>query len=519
MRIACTLAFFSVGLVLLGVFLYFFDDVPNYSAVLARRRFQEVVDAACSKSSPKRGAATLPGKGADGSGSPASTSIESADCARQRRWTSQALKAHAKSTPPLSLFKGFKGCVEVSDVCFRNGELVYRGGRPSAITSLKPPQPTLDLQWFGFNDLLNMPGYHDGGGQYVQHGAPSLGYRIVSPTMDEDLMRAEMSDVVPVILKGKGWPFTIGEVYFRILAPWLSFAFNQRSVRHLPVVVPVPHRFELPDFYRILEPWVPSVESFETLGQRCNSGPLCFKRVIGCHPGTDYRLNSHWHLGAASWAKVVNGIVEHYCGAALARPLQRTGLTVAFAMRGGRSAQYNGYRQLLNVDELLSACANVTILGSRVTCRTIDFKSLTEDVCVMQEIDVMVSPTGSQIINSFFMRPGSSVIEIRPPRWYNQPLDSRGNYVLPDPPSWVLAFHHIAWLANYTFYWWYGLNDARLYSQPPGTRISRDMNVRLRWPVLACMLKKILRVGGNQQAYEKFNAYSNFGECEGFSPR
>lgn len=80
-------------------------------------------------------------------------------------------------------------------------------------------------------------------------------------------------------------------------------------------------------------------------------------------------------------------------------------LRVLFARRSGR-------RQLLNLDALLAACAN---MPSAYRCETFDFRhGLSKALSPLARADVLIAPHGGDMTNGMFLRPGASAIEMLP---------------------------------------------------------------------------------------------------------
>ena len=120
-------------------------------------------------------------------------------------------------------------------------------------------------------------------------------------------------------------------------------------------------------------------------------------------------------------------------------------------------------------------------------------------------MDVLVGLHGDDLVNAMFMRPGTSLVEIRPAGWWGG-----GPKGLPATLDfWANTILQKMWYTNSTFYWWYGANETESsFSDAEPAGLPTD--VRVVWSRLKCTLTKVLATRG-LRAYE---ARTDFGDVE-----
>ena len=92
------------------------------------------------------------------------------------------------------------------------------------------------------------------------------------------------------------------------------------------------------------------------------------------------------------------------------------------------------------------------------------------------------------------MRPGTSLIELRPPSWY----DKDAQDILLNQRHIMNMYWKALWYTNTTFYHWHGLKRQHVTDGH-----GRDSSVRLSWQSLHCALETIARLDGDRAAYER----------------
>merc|ERR1712232_83173 len=262
--------------------------------------------------------------------------------------------------------------------------------------------------------------------------------------------------------------------------------------QHFPLIVPTPFQLNLMPFWHLLEPWAPSVESFATIGLKCDSGPICFKRVEGCRRLEARKLRPV-EGGNERWVQIVDRVVKHHCPPGSWVEPKRPSLQVAFALRPGPN------RRILNLEDIMKRCKGAEVSGKPITCETLKFGNASRDVCEIQRFDVLVSMHGAQLTNGMFMKPGSSAIELRPNRWWglDKRMDGRTDHI----DFWGASLNRLFILANTTLYWWYGI-QGKNSTRGPYSKIARDDDVKISWPILLCMFRRIIDVGGDPKVYK-----------------
>jgi len=256
--------------------------------------------------------------------------------------------------------------------------------------------------------------------------------------------------------------------------------------------VALPLGLLLPSFWRLLDGLGLGVESFSVLSENRGDKPLCFNRIIGCarFAPVEWRSLIATDDGAA-WKAFHNAVITERCPA-----LQATSAASEIAASSNTSqrlvvgfVQRSKGRQIRNTEDLLGRCHNAELLsGQRLDCRSVSFSDVLRDVCDLQELDVLIGTHGAQISNSLLMRPGSSLIEVRALDWYA--TDTKG--VLANPDAWSSTIAQSLWLTNTTFYWWYGVDKNNSFPDNKSTVPGRDSDVFLSWPVIACMLERVV---------------------------
>lgn len=447
-------------------------------------------------------------------------------CAARAQWLEQATAGQRMPAPgPL---KWPATCRRAEKVCFHNGEIValdLQNRAASADDGFFAAPDMTRLDWFSKQKVeFNMPGYFDGD-KGVQHVEQTVPVRPVARALESvDLLNAPLLNITPVVVY-PFWPFNFAEtLYPDFFYPWVDFLKNEPSAQ-LPVVVALPHGLRVPDFWKLMEPLVPAVESFGTISAECSgyssgtasrrqsnspaaAGPMCFNQIIGCsafHVGKaapgERSLHNTQSSAPANWQAFVQETVSHRCGAL---PTRGSDLVVGILQRAHN-------RRLLNIAEILSACRAAPLIdGRRLVCKELDFDNphLQTEVCKVQDVDVLIGTNSGQLATSMFMRPGSSMIEVRAQDWYHP--NAAGE--ISDPNHWSNAFLQTLWQTNSTQYWWYGASKANSVRGPHST-YARDDDVRLTWATLECMLKQIVLVGGDRATYEQQPHIGSVGLC------
>lgn len=438
------------------------------------------------------------------------------DCGDQRVWMSRAKQSPSMLHSIVSSLPGLE-CKEVENVCVRDNWLVHVGeqGRNASDLYWAPPIPKNEdaFSWFAQSSALVsnlLDGYFDGGGDWVQQNVNPLKVRIVSNTKWEKALReAPRLDSVPVMFWSH-WSTNFGESFTNFLFEWLMLATRDVEAKQHPLILVNAYSFPLPRFWRLLEAFYPAIESVGTLGRNCgDTDPPCFRKVIGCGRSANFdaHRNTVQRSPALEWAAVLAELVPHFCSPSATLPssldVREDKLVVGFGKRDRN-------RLILNLPELLVACSGAVVSGRRLECVEYEFSDITKDICWLQGIDVLVTTHGANAANANFMRPGTSMIELK----------AKGTYENPDVTSWLNACKAELWLTNSTFYWFYGLNESEC--SDPGTVhydgenhkmtagvYPRDWDTSPDWSVLQGILEEVVSVGGDKAGYEKRTSFSN----------
>ena len=59
-----------------------------------------------------------------------------------------------------------------------------------------------------------------------------------------------------------------------------------------------------------------------------------------------------------------------------------------------------------------------------MNCSAVRFSDVRKDVCLMQDLDVVVGTHGAQLANGLFLPPRTSVVEIRAWGWFDVPAST-----------------------------------------------------------------------------------------------
>lgn len=156
-------------------------------------------------------------------------------------------------------------------------------------------------------------------------------------------------------------------------------------------------------------------------------------------------------------------------------------------------------RSLINIPDLLEQCARAEkrrgtwLPGWRVRCVAFEFGAMgvAADVRAARAADVLVGTHGAGLTNSFYMRRGSSLVEVRP-------YGFEGAW--PDG-----YFRALTSLEQAVHYWQVSSGDAALSVPPPPEKVSvwdaRDHAVRLPWRTLHELLQAIIECNGTHALY------------------
>lgn len=446
---------------------------------------------------------------------------ETAGCEARARWLAAA-ERNRRGPPRISeLPRGLPfHCFTAQRICLHNNELVAMPSQNVELLNQSSTLPDMsDLAVFGKIQIPSqLPGYWD-----IIPGVTS----VVSPTPVRPVARffetapldqARMLDITPILVY-TSYPFNFGDSmgpYF--MHSWVQALEKHEELRRLPVIMALPHGFALPPYFRLAENLGPPIEAFGTVARECPAGPLCFKTLIGCGGimKRPWWKNIADDKGAA-WRRFRATTVRNLCASiagigggsqtqtAAGAPGKRKKLVVGFTWR-------DSGRNILNVGSMMDSCANHNPrqAGLDLECRIVKLGDVMQDVCIMQELDVLVGLHGAQLLTGLFMRPGSSLVEVRAKGFYS--VDSSGRQLQID--SWMNAIRHKFMMTNNTWHWLYGVETGHVYPIPRPPNIlglpARDANVELSWSRLLCMLELIASVA-DREAYDRLCPFVNVG--------
>mmetsp|Transcript_26871 Transcript_26871/g.55805 ORF Transcript_26871/g.55805 Transcript_26871/m.55805 type:complete len:108 (-) Transcript_26871:297-620(-) len=100
------------------------------------------------------------------------------------------------------------------------------------------------------------------------------------------------------------------------------------------------------------------------------------------------------------------------------------------------------------------------------------------------------------------MRPGASLLEVRPHGWWDTGPEGR----LLDPDAWPNVLAQKVWLTNRTRYWFYGALANESFPDSRSKVPGRDSDVQVSWPLLKCMLERIATSSSHDDLSLKVNA-------------
>jgi len=381
---------------------------------------------------------------------------------------------------------------------------VALGTKATEGVPVSAPPDISQLAWFQDQEVrFDLPGFNDFVPGVLSAMKP-IGVRALARNLEvQPLGRSPLLNVTPLILFSI-WPYNMAETFLRVIVPWVHWLATNPDMERRPLVLAAPHGLELPSFWRLLENMGVAVETFAALSAPTQgTQPFCFEEVIGCKVDTrspselDYRATDE----GVAWESFRRVTVAHHCpglaGTAQAQAqvlqgpeaaLEKEPLVVAFADRSTP-------RRIRNLDQLLAECRQATTPGGRpISCRKIHFKDVAQDVCKLQDIDVLVGTHGAHLSNALLMRPGTSLIELRASQWID-PIDQHGRII--DVQNWDHFFAALLWMTNSTRYWMYKAPDEDSFAYPGSPYPGRDSDVNARWAWLRCMLGKVEQARGN----------------------
>jgi len=401
-------------------------------------------------------------------------------------------------------------CTEARKVCFIENEIVALEPAETARVNADKPQWVNEsgasfwhlpdehpLSWFASQSVIfNLPGYFDGLEDVQRTDRPTK-VRPASRTMEvASIWDVPLLNVTPVVAYPT-WPFnfgdTMGKQFFHGYVDWAS---KHPEMYNLPLAIALPHDLLLPSFWRLLEGVGVGVESFSVLSATPDDKPLCFNKIIGCsHFGPD----DSWRAAMSedspkAWEQFRKTVVDSMCPS---RRASQSEWAREKQVVVGLVQRTTG-RRLRNLEDLLKQCRALgTLGGKQIECRKVEFSDILKDLCSLQELDVIVGTHGAQLANALFMRLGSNVIEVRANGWYDVDIEDR----LKDPDSWSSAIAQSFWFTNNTRYWWYGAEANDSFPDSRSKVPGRDSDVVMQWPTLACMLKKVMLLRADHDAY------------------
>ncbi|GAB4813596.1 hypothetical protein N2152v2_000642 [Parachlorella kessleri] len=302
----------------------------------------------------------------------------------------------------------------------------------------------------------------------------------------------------------------IGWLYTHLVKNNASWADMVRLVLYTPHGLPVPKHW--PDLVGGLIPH--GLQSFAEFSARNGNGSRCFQDLIVCTADDMDHSSNVW--------QAAQHIAQHYRPTLPDPPLRlitdysqavrsespqaaATVLQVVFAWRDGAAVV-----QITNVEELRLLCSwwfyrcRTTGRLFRAACGTWEFTNLTTSLAVAQRADVLVGLHGANMANSWFMRPGSSAIEIFPPAW---PWDIHRQWLEQDPQLqlrwWGLVVKdHDAYSP--------GVLEQEMASRPgldqgdmAQRKLQRNSNVRVPWAGVERVLEEVASTWGDRAAYER----------------
>jgi len=411
-------------------------------------------------------------------------------------------------------------CVEYTNVCYHNDEIIVLVDQLSDGTSTPQSKTNVQIEEKEFRNQPAhiIPGYSDGL-NWMDSRRNMMGIRYVANTPSaetQDVYHAPLLDITPITVTTH-WGFNFGESMWNSwIFAWLHFAWRHPEVGSMPLLFNVAHGLNLPGFWRIQEPLVSAVESFHAVSRECPSGPVCFKKAYHCHgisrkQGTDPMhpvMQAIEAGGREDWTQIVGIMLKHWCPGHPDRQLHANSsgpLVIGFMLR-----QPN--RRIYNLNDLLELCKNTTVGNRTLECSTIGFSNPTKDVCAVQPLDVLIGTHGAGLTNAAFMRPGTSFIELKAERWWQSEVPWRN--------WWGNAIWRQGWYINTSYFWEYRAREKDgIRSLPKDKKQSaRDLDIRVKWEQLVCMLEKIVALGGNRTLYEQWGNEKKaprLPECDG----
>ncbi|GAB4813597.1 hypothetical protein N2152v2_000643 [Parachlorella kessleri] len=306
----------------------------------------------------------------------------------------------------------------------------------------------------------------------------------------------------------------IGWLFTHLVKSSPSWASAVRLVLYTPYGLAVP-----PHWHGLATAITPHpLQSFAEFSARfINNSSRCYKDMLVCAADDMGHASNLW--------QATQHILQHHLPSlppleppiewqpdsqATSNPIRAWGpsaaatlVRVVFARRDGAAV-----RQMSNLDELLRECNMWTYRTPatgrlyRAVCGSWIFTNLTTSIAVAQQADVLIGVHGANMANSWFMRPGSSAIEIFPPAW---PWNIHRQWLEQDPLAQLQ---------------WWGLivKDPAAYSpgalelqmaSKPGLyqgrqglyKLQRDRNVRVPWVGIEMVLREVAAARGSMGVY------------------
>lgn len=235
----------------------------------------------------------------------------------------------------------------------------------------------------------------------------------------------------------------------------------------------------------------------------------CFERIFVCMLSNTvwpHNLSSpYWNSGQV--------LLRHYADKIPQAPAEYADSRALRVLFLDRLPTELDMRSILNIEELLAWCnsyrppKNGSIQYSKAVCiKHVLGANISEDLSYLRETDILVGLHGSGLVNSFFMRKYSSLVEIRPWRFRRWPNIYLKKYTKERESD--------------SIFWW-GLNmDLEQNSRPGdleklkrGSRntYARDRHVMVNATALGHIFNQIVEVGRNVTLYrQKRDSYQYY---------
>ncbi|CAK0784591.1 hypothetical protein CVIRNUC_007795 [Coccomyxa viridis] len=319
------------------------------------------------------------------------------------------------------------GCLARHKVCIDQNRFITFDER-----MVPGPSYQKDGLFFDQHAHHNIPGYQDN-----VMGAKAAYYEVMaranSSSDPADIQEPSFQKCEVPLVWWPWWPFNAADVFMGSLLP-LERMLREGAISSQVRPVPVLDGLRLPAFYQWwFAPFFErKVTPLADISDRSRAGRRCFEHVIMCSPQGIFNqpANGSWLNGTLPFATGQQIVDYHIEKVPTSQPVSTPGLPAPKQdLLKVALIERSNTRHIVNLPDILTACnEELQAAGRQAHCTALSFDGVNDFPALLRElqtVDVLVGVHGAGLINSFFMRPGSAMVEIFPCRF---PADWASHY-------------------------------------------------------------------------------------------